>query len=296
MVLPDLFMKIKNIFRVVSLPFQMSHDEFMDTISFGIRQWMGVESFDNAYAQTGLRFLARLAVSNYAHDPDNKIVKSVTQYLLGRTSLKTVARQFICYLIYYLVRYANILKVPIDVDAIVGYILTSYIHDALSAVREQAATVLLLFQDRSDALNALMDHLSMDPSAKVRRSIIKSIQFNDETAPYILVRLYDTNEMVRCDLYTDLIERDVRTLTVEQRCQILNNAYNEHSLRVQAIITDGLIPSWLKRYNNCYLALLTAIKFDANDEDIQRFIRLSKYILFNLFRKFIRLVKMLEKI
>lgn len=270
----------------------MSHNEFMDTISFGIRKWMGVDSFDNTYAQTGLRFLARLAVSNYVHDPENKIVKSITKYLLGRTSLKVVVRQFICYLIYYMVRYANILKVPIDVDAIVSYILTSCMHDGLSAVREQAASVLLLFQDRNDALNALMEHLCKDPSAKVRRSIIKSIQFNDETVPYILLRLQDTNEFIRCDLYTDLIERDVRTLTIEQRCQILYSAYNEHSVRVQAVITDDLIPNWLKRYNNCYLALLKAIKLDANDEDVQRFIRLSKYILFNLFRKFIRSVEM----
>ncbi|XP_055304909.1 uncharacterized protein LOC129569764 [Sitodiplosis mosellana] len=266
---------------------QWSHKEFMYTIVLGMKEWMRVESFDHTYAQTGLRFLARLAVSNYANDPDNKIVTSITEYLLEHTSINEVVRQFICYFIYYLVRYANILKVPIDVDAIVSYIITeSYIHGRQWEVREQAAKVLLLFQDRPNALEALLEHLYQDPKAEVRRLIIKSIQFSVETVPYILDRLQDINENVRVELYKDLIERDVRTLTNEHRCRILNSAYHDHSNSVQEVITNRLIPSWLRRYNNSYLALLAAIKFDANDEDIKGFLRLSKYVLFNLFRKF----------
>lgn len=175
----------------------------------------------------------------------------------------------------------------LDIDSIVNHILTFFVHDRLSAVREQAVTVLLLFQDREDVIKALLAHLSTDQVAKVRRLIIKSIKFTDETVPHILERLQDTNELVRCDLYTDLIERDVRTLTIEQRCQILNSAHSDKSARVQAVIVDGLIPSWLRAYNNCYLKLLAAIKFDALQQDIQQFKRLSKYVLFILFEKFI---------
>lgn len=214
-------------------------------------------------------------------------MESVYKWLLVTTSPVPVGRQFICYFMNFLLKYANILKVAINVDAILNHTY-NFLRDAQGLVRERAAEVLLNVQDDRDVMKVLLIHLNCDPSSAVRRLILKSINFTDETTPHILERLLDSNETVRCDLYVELAERDVRTITIAQRLRILDYGYSDRSAKVQRVITDHLVSKWLQKYNNSYLSLLTAIKYDANENDIKHFMRTSKYILFNLFERHIQ--------
>lgn len=260
----------------------MAHDEFMPIYFLALKTWMREEDFKNEYARLGLKFLARLAVSNGLTNQENQIMKSVSEWLLEFTSLKVTIRRFIHYFIQYLVKYAAVLRVEVEFDGFVAYAMDS-MRDGKGEVREQAALILLHFQEDADIRQTLLFHLNGDPNSTVRRAIVKSIRFMDETVPEILKRLLDVNENVRAELYSELVERDVRTLTIAQRHWILDHGFREQSAKVQSVIVNQLISSWLEMYNNKYLALLAAIKYDANADDIKKFMRNAQYILFNLF-------------
>lgn len=262
----------------------MNHETFMEIITIGLRKWMSMDKFDNEYSQTGLRFLARLVVSNHPNDPENEIVNSTLEWISKRTSRNVIIRQYICYFINYMLRYGKILNVPIDADLIMNHMLI-FMDDQYTSVRVQAVSVLLNFQDHQNAMKALLEHWSCDPSKPVRRLIAKSIRFTDESILRIFERLRDTDEIVRSEVYSKLAAYDIKMLTIAQRRWILNLGCDEKSSKVQAIITDQLMINWFENLNNSYLAFLEAIKYDANEEDIQCFIRLSKYVLFNFFEK-----------
>lgn len=270
--------------------FQMEHDEFIEVIWFAMKKWMKLEDFDNQYSQLGLKFIARLTVSN-SKDSEHRIPKSICDKLLNITSPEPIIRQFICHFLDLLVRYSKIMYLfdeePIDKDRIATYLLP-FIDDHIISVRVQAVLALTHFQRNQEVQNKFIEHLNCDPSPKVRRNIIKWIHFTDESVPHILERLLDVNEHVRCAVYSDLSQRDVRQLTIAQRLSILNHGYNDQSTKVQDVIVNQLVLSWFRMYNNNMLELLKAIKFDANFKDIENFMRISKYMLFNWFEKYAR--------
>jgi condensin complex subunit 3 len=72
-------------------------------------------------------------------------------------------------------------------------------------------------------------HLENDPSSKVRQAVISSIGKNRFTIPYIIERLWDSDEKVRRYTYIQMSSYPVKSYQVSQRLQFLEQGLNENS-------------------------------------------------------------------
>lgn len=229
----------------------------------------------------GVKFLARFCME-CAKAGNLNVIESINDWLLKTTSTDAQIRAFICFFVDHQIKWATILKVALDFDEFPEYLL-NFLADINASVRASAAVALCNFQADEHVVERLIFHLNRDPVSKVRRAIIKYIKFTDETVPIILERLRDIDSEVRGQLYDELTERNVKTLTIAQRLHILNAARKESNENVQRVIARELLLCWLQSYDNKYLSLLSAIKYDATDEDIVAFVATSDYVLSNLF-------------
>lgn len=269
----------------------MDHELFMKYFLKGIRTLMNKDE-SHLYANAGLEFLAKYLSSLRCEDEDtitHPILKSTFEYLLKTTSTISNVRFRICQFVNMLLA-AMSSEANID-DDIFGEILkymSERMKDYSATVRAQAVYALQRLQipeNPDDSVVRLYSyHLSNDPSAQVRQAVLKSIGRNTLTVPIILERLWDVDDRVRRRTYLQMSSHPVKSYKVVQRLQLLEQGLNDHSESVRKIVHNVLLPQWLQSYNRKYLSLISALKLDATQEEIQRFIKISKQALFILFK------------
>lgn len=269
----------------------MEHDRFMDYFLKGIRIWMKYDE-SNIYANIGLEFLAKFLSSLRFDDPDaitHPILKTTFEYFLKTISANNTVRFRIC-------QFVNLLLSSMSTEAniddeifeeILKY-MTERMKDLSPTVRVQAVYALQRLQipeNPNDAVVRIYQyHLNHDPSALVRQAILKSIGRSTCTVPIILERLWDVDERVRRRTYLQMSSHPVKTYKVAQRLMLLEQGLNDHSESVKKIVGGVLLPQWLQSYGRQYLTLISALKLDANQEEIQRFVKISKQALHILFK------------
>lgn len=258
----------------------------------GIRLWMHFDE-SNSFANLGLEFLAKyLSTLRWDDDSDSithPILRSVFEYFLKTTSLSTNIRFRIC-------QFVNLLLAAMSSEAniddeifedIMAY-MGARIKDSSPTVRVQAVYALQRLQlpdNPDDAVVRIYSfHLSNDPSPLVRQAILKSIGRNAMTVPVILDRLWDVDERVRRRTYLQMSSHPVKTYKVAQRLMLLEQGLNDHSESVRKIVHGVLLPQWLQWYGGKHLPLISALKLDANIEEVQRFLKIAKQALFILFK------------
>lgn len=268
-----------------------NHERFMKYFLKGIRTWMRLDE-TNPYANVGLEFLAKYLSSLRCEDPDtitHPILKSTFEYLLKTISSATNIRFRIC-------QFVNLLLAAMSSEAniddeifeeIMKY-MSDRMKDCSPSVRVQAVYALQRLQlpdNPDDSVVRLYSyHLNNDPSALVRQAVLKSIGRNAMTVPIILERLWDVDERVRRRTYLQMSSHPVKSYKVAQRLMLLEQGLNDHSESVRKIVHGVLLPQWLQSYNRQHLSLISALKLDANLEEIQRFAKISKQALFILFK------------
>lgn len=185
-------------------------------------------------------------------------------------------------------------------DDILTYMMNR-LRDLSPNVRLQAIVALQRLQcpenPNDPVVKAYQFHLSSDPSSKVRQSVITSMGRNFNTIPFIIERLWDIDEKVRRHTYIHMSSYPVKAYQVIQRLTFLEQGLNDPSESVRKVVVSVMLPQWLESYKRDILALLSALKIDATEAEIDRFRKASKQLLPEVFKKekdYIELVKFLN--
>lgn len=269
---------------------QMDHDKFKLQFLKGLRVWMRFDE-KNVYANAGLRFCGRYLTTlpNDVSLDTHPMLVSTFEFLLSMTSLVANVRFRICQFV------NTILDCMSAEAALEDYIclnITAYMLDRLNdmspVVRLEAVKALRRLQLQNDPNDAIrrsyLFHLANDPSSAVRIGVITAIERNFQTIPAILERLWDVDEKVRTHNYLEMSRYSVKAYKVVHRIILLEQGLNDESDRVRKTVMSVLLPQWLQSYGGKYMALVTALKIDANEIELKRFVRIAKQSLFVLFK------------
>ncbi|XP_043504256.1 condensin complex subunit 3 [Polistes fuscatus] len=135
--------------------------------------------------------------------------------------------------------------------------------DKAHKVRTQAIFALHRLQDPSDEncpiIKMYIFHLSKDPKVQVRRAVLKSMAKNQKTLHTVLNRIRDVNYTVRKMAYDFISKITIRSLTIKQRNQLLNEGLKDRSDIVRGYVETVLLPTWLRYFNGEYKDLIKAL-------------------------------------
>ncbi|TRY70433.1 hypothetical protein TCAL_09294 [Tigriopus californicus] len=144
------------------------------------------------------------------------------------------------------------------------------LKDKVVEIRSQAVTALQRLQDPRDSecpiIKAFLFHLSCDPSAIVRRTVIRCIGATKVTLPHILRRTKDVDEGVRKAAFKFVADKiHMRSLTIAQREQVLQRGLTDRADSVRLIAEKELVVAWLRLCNNNVVELLYALDVGSSD-------------------------------
>ncbi|XP_043466822.1 condensin complex subunit 3 [Leptopilina heterotoma] len=155
--------------------------------------------------------------------------------------------------------------------------------DRSSKVRAQAILALQRLQDPTDddcrVMKVYMFHLAKDPSSEVRRTILSCMARTQRTLLCVLRRTRDINDLVRKAAYQFLCKVSVKSLSIKQREELLNDGLRDQSDIVKNCVKKELIDSWLRNYNGDFLALLRALDPGMNIKGMESAVLTLKSLL-----------------
>ncbi|XP_076622224.1 condensin complex subunit 3-like isoform X2 [Colletes latitarsis] len=135
--------------------------------------------------------------------------------------------------------------------------------DKSPKVRVQAIFALYRLQDPMDdqcpIIEMYMYHASKDPKVEVRKAALMCMGKNQKTLQVALSRTRDLNESVRKAAYEFISKVTVRSLTIMQRHQLLNDGLLDRSEKVRKYVENVLLPSWLGHFNEDFIDLVKAL-------------------------------------
>ncbi|XP_043255014.1 condensin complex subunit 3-like [Colletes gigas] len=135
--------------------------------------------------------------------------------------------------------------------------------DKSPKVRVQTIFALYRLQDPMDGqcpiIEMCMYHASRDPKAEVRKAALMCMGKNQKTLQVALSRTRDLNERVRKAAYEFISKVTVRSLTIIQRHQLLNDGLLDRSEKVRKCVENVLLPTWLRHFNEDFIALVKAL-------------------------------------
>lgn len=268
----------------------MEHTTFMKHFLRGLRVWMKFDE-SNSFANLGLKFCAKYltSLSDDAASDTHPTLVSTFDFLLTTVSMTTTIRFRLC-------QFVNLLLSSMGSEAALDDIICNNImkymldrlKDLSAMVRVQAVQALQRLQTPDNPndkiVRSYLFHLSNDPSSAVRMAIITAIGRNFHTIPSILDRLWDIDERVRRHTYLQMSSYPVKSYKVVQRVVFLEQGLNDDSDGVRKVLTTVLLPQWLQSYHRKYIAFVSALKLDANENEIKRFVKIAKQALFVIFK------------
>ncbi|XP_076666914.1 chromosome associated protein G [Andrena cerasifolii] len=222
--------------------------------------------------QNTLEFVARFAASLYSVTDDIESEEPLCPFLnklfdfllLSHCAKDQTVRFRVC-------QFLNILlnsmgdQAFMD-DALCDKITVSMMDrlmDKSPKVRAQAVFALHRLQDPVDdqcpVIKMYIFHASKDPSAEVRRAALMSMGKNQQTLQIALRRTRDVDEGVRKMAYEFISKVTVRSLTIKQRDQLLNDGLKDRSEKVKKSVQTVLLPSWLRHFNGDFINLVRAL-------------------------------------
>ncbi|XP_076234312.1 chromosome associated protein G [Calliopsis andreniformis] len=222
--------------------------------------------------QNTLEFVAKFAASLYSttdegneEEPLCLFLNKLFDFLLtSHCARDTTVRYRIC-------QFLNILlnsmgdQAFMD-DALCDKITVSMMDrllDRSPKVRAQAIFALHRLQDPTDeqcpVIKMYIFHASKDPSAEVRRAALMSMGKNQRTLQVALRKTRDVDERVRKMAYEFISKVTVRSLTITQRDQLLNDGLKDRSEVVKKCVQSVLLPSWLRHFSGDFISLVRAL-------------------------------------
>ncbi|XP_052860170.1 condensin complex subunit 3 [Anopheles cruzii] len=269
----------------------VQHDSFMKSFLQVVKRQMEHEEA-NEYANNVLKFCAKfVADPEYSEQAEtHPVMASFFNWLLSTSSSGQLVRFRICQLV-------NLTLNALGSDATLDdticdkilRIMLERMRDTSQHVRVQAVLALQRLQDpttpEDGVSRAYIYHLDKDPAAKVRQTIITSLGRNYRSLPHIIERLWDVEERVRRHTYMQMSSFAVRQYKVSQRLKFLEQGLEDHSESVRKVVRNVMIPQWIESYQRDYVAFIEGLKIDADDQELERFRKTSKMVLFEVFSK-----------
>ncbi len=119
------------------------------------------------------------------------------------------------------------------------------LKDKVADIRSQAVTALQRLQDPKDPecliIKAFVFHLANDPSALVRRTVIKIIGATKMTLKHVLRRTRDSDETVRKAAFKFIAEKvHIKSLKIPQREKVLQRGLADRAESVRHIVEKDL--------------------------------------------------------
>lgn len=155
--------------------------------------------------------------------------------------------------------------------------------DKSPKVRAQAILALQRLQDPTDddcpVIKLFLFHLCKDPSSEVRRTILSCMARTQKTLLVALRRTRDVNELVRKAAYLFISKVSVRSLSIKQREELLNDGLRDRNDVVKNCVKKELIYSWLRNYNGDFIALLRALDPGMNIKGMETAVLTLKSLL-----------------
>ncbi|KAI8114901.1 hypothetical protein FF38_05342 [Lucilia cuprina] len=267
---------------------KMDHDAFIFTFVKMIKTAMVAEE-TNEFAHTTLLFCAKF-VSSFEGDETHPLLADICRWLLTTISNNPHIRFRLCQFVNMIL---NALGSEATLDDIICDNIMEYmvgrLVDVSPSVRVQAILAMQRLQvpDNPDdpVLRSYQYHLCSDPSPRVRQAVITSMGRNYHTIPYILDRLWDIDEKVRRHTYLHMSSYPVRSYKVSQRVTLLEQGLNDRSESVRKVVTNVMLQQWIESYQKDLVALIGALKLDANESEINRYRKIGKQVLREIFKR-----------
>uniref|UniRef100_A0A8D8VFL9 Condensin complex subunit 3 n=2 Tax=Cacopsylla melanoneura TaxID=428564 RepID=A0A8D8VFL9_9HEMI len=137
------------------------------------------------------------------------------------------------------------------------------IQDKVANVRVQAVNAVYKLQDKTNPecpiKAAFKFHLAVDPSADVRKSVVRYIAINVDTVSVILGRLDDTSDKVRKHLYLSIAKQNINNFTIRQRQTFIKKGLQDRNPSVRSAVENTLLPVWFSRKSHDYLEFLNSV-------------------------------------
>lgn len=287
---------IKELQRIYS---EVDHNEFLINIYRSIGAALQ-KSEDDPYGNMIIKFICKFLAS-FPEDMEVTPAKSTFQWILGSDGTNPYMRYRLC-------QFVNTLLASLGPEAalddticdLILQYMTNRLKNPSPIVRAQAIYALQRLQNPFDnediVIRFFIYHLQNDPAAKVRQAAITSIARTQKTIPYIIERLWDADERVRRHTYLQMCSYPVKSYRLANRLTFLEQGLTDESMAVKKILTHVMIPQWIESYNRDYIAFLSALKLDSNEDDIIRFQKVAKMTLMEIFtkEKFEELIKYLS--
>ncbi|KAL2745812.1 Condensin complex subunit 3 [Vespula maculifrons] len=241
-------------------------EEFISCLKIPLSMSQNHVSIDNT-----LQFAAKYAVSSYASsnselcEPMSPFLEKLFEFVLKHHDAKDSSVRFrICH-------FLNMLLNSMGENAFIDDALCDKITvnmmdrllDKSHKVRAQAIFALHRLQDPSDencpVIKMYIFHLSKDPKVEVRKAVLSCMAKNQKTLHAALKRIRDVSDIVRKMAYDFISKITVRSLTIKQRNQLLNEGLKDRAESVRKCVEKVLLPIWLRYFNGIYIDLIKAL-------------------------------------
>ncbi|GLH02023.1 LOW QUALITY PROTEIN: Condensin complex subunit 3 [Gryllus bimaculatus] len=191
---------------------------------------------------------------NEDEEPMNPFVSDLLKELLKVHGCKSSSsRMRICYCIKRILQCLGPeASIDSDICEEIYAAMLERLKDKSPSVRAQAVTALERLQDPSDpdcpVVKAFLFHMSMDPSAEVRRAVLLCLGRSKYSLPYIRNRIQDVKDSVRKQAYVSLSKVTIRSHSIKNRELILSQGLKDRNDSVRDSVEKVLLPNW---FENC---------------------------------------------
>ena len=172
-------------------------------------------------------------------------------------------------------------------DRIMEYMMDR-LRDVAANVRVQAIMAMQRLQvpdnPNDPVLRAYQFHLCSDPSPRVRQTVVTCMGRNYHTIPFILERLWDIDEKVRRHTYFHMSSYPVRSYKVSQRLSLLSQGLNDRAESVRKVVVTIMLQQWIESYQKNFILLISALKLDSTESEMERFCKITKQTLQEVFK------------
>ncbi|GLV46020.1 Chromosome associated protein G [Carabus blaptoides fortunei] len=267
-----LIMVLRNVYK--KLPFDVFLKEFLRCLKHFL--FSKTLAKQNYFVDNGLEFCALFSTSFQSTEDDSTAIflESIFKAVLKLSNVGQ-ARYRVCYFINRLLQRLEEGAGDLDENICdnIRDAMLERIRDTKPAVQIQAIEVLQKLQDpydNDDIVVKAFINSCCDPSAQVRKAVIRCMGITGCTIHALLRRCRDVDYSVRCATYDRLSKLNIRMVKIEHRQYLLSLGLNDVHKKVLKHVKEVLISNWLSNCNGDYFELVKSLRLDADEKDWTR--------------------------
>ncbi|KAH3758279.1 condensin complex subunit 3 [Pelomyxa schiedti] len=241
---------------------------------------LGIASFfKKVYSNTTPSLDSSTTASSIESQPHKKLDEITSTYLRHVVERSGVANKSVrlrtCQIVEAVLAHLGTdVDLPNDLWNLLEESMLPRTTDKIAAVREQAISAIKRLQDTSTNDNPVVQRflnmIGVDPSCKVRCSVLHSIVISPITIPSIILRTRDTKEDVRKLAYEIIGSKiDIHLLTLKQRAFLVHEGLGDRSLAVQQACKEMVTGPWLVSSKSDPILLIQRLHFSENPEETE---------------------------